>query len=180
MRSPSGMLKVWEWLTASGLHDIKSVINGCHTVLSEWTTGEQVFHRINAQLWSSFQHWEIKSGCFSPSMNDHLLACGTQRLLLLITDLMISVETQDRSSLSPVREFRMWRGRGWVIAASATGRSRVMRQIWCLSPRCTLEGEEAVWERSSPCCTPAQILLQNHVSLTNVWFLQINASSLLK
>lgn len=128
MRSPTGMLKVWEWLTASGLHDIKSVINGCHTVLPEWTAGEteeQVFHRINAQLWSSFQHWEIKSGCFTPSMNDHLLACGTQHLLMLITDLMISAETQDRSSLSPVREFRMWRGRGWVIATSSTGRSGV-------------------------------------------------------
>lgn len=38
--SSTGRLKVWEWLAGLSLHDIKSVINGCHTVPPDWFAGE--------------------------------------------------------------------------------------------------------------------------------------------
>lgn len=72
MLSPTGMLKVWEWLAGSGLYDIKSAIDGCHTVLPEWSTGgEREIQRssffsilpLSSSLHS--QPWETENDCFS-------------------------------------------------------------------------------------------------------------------
>ena len=38
--NPSGMLKVCDWLTGSGLRNVKYVIKGCHRVLAEESTAD--------------------------------------------------------------------------------------------------------------------------------------------
>lgn len=117
--SSTGRLKVWEWLAGLSLHDIKSVINGCHTVPPDWFAGEAERARgtcffpleltfncgLDSYPWEMqndfFYHSEIKSQI---TLVEWLpLAHGTSHLLILLTDLMISWETQGPSSLSPMK-----------------------------------------------------------------------------